>query len=197
MESTQDLRGGGHALVVGGTGMLRDAVLNLARRGFTVSVIARRAGRLADLAKAAADCPGTINAIAGDYCDTPALASALAEAVRRHGPVTTAVVWIHSSAPDALRVVAEAVGSAEAPCLYFHVRGSAAADPSSPAPNGMDRFRELPNLRYHEVILGFRIGPSGARWLTDAEISQGVLDAMQRGAARTVVGVVEPWEQRP
>ncbi|HYF80666.1 MAG TPA: short-chain dehydrogenase [Symbiobacteriaceae bacterium] len=186
-----------HALVVGGTGMLRDVTLDLVRQGFTVSVVARSGSRLADLSRAAADLPGRIHPMALDYRDTAALALSLSAAVAEHGPIETAVIWIHSTAPDAPLTVARAVGGAGRPCALFHVLGSAAADPSRPNPGRRAQFEALSNLRYHEVILGFQIGPFGSRWLTDVEISEGVLNAMRSGAVRSIVGVVEPWESRP
>lgn len=50
-----------HALVVGGTGMLRGLTLALAGKGYMVSVIARDATRLRALADAAAGLPGGVN----------------------------------------------------------------------------------------------------------------------------------------
>lgn len=51
---------------------------------------------------------------------------------------------------------------------------------------------------YHAVILGFVLLPGGqSRWLTNSEISQGVLDAIAAEAKRHIVGTVEPWSRRP
>ena len=47
-----------HALVIGGTGMLRDLSLALAGQGRTVSVVARHQEGLAGLERAAAGAPG-------------------------------------------------------------------------------------------------------------------------------------------
>ena len=38
---------------------------------------------------------------------------------------------------------------------------------------------------------------SGTRWLTHAEISSGVLNAITLGTPRHIVGMIRPWNQRP
>lgn len=184
-----------HALVIGGTGMLRDATLDLARQGYAVTAIARRQARLDSLA---ADAPDRIFPIALDYRDTVALAAAVESAVAERGPVTLAVTWIHSTAPDAPLAVANTLSGAGVPFHYYDVLGSASADPSRLRPDEAALFQQLPGLTYHEVILGFVLLPSGrSRWLTNEEISGGLLEAIASGTARHIVGTVEPWSRRP
>jgi hypothetical protein len=179
--------GNPHALVVGGTGMLRAVALALAREG-PVSVVARSARELESLARGA---PG-VHPVRVDYRDGPALAAALAEAVGARGRFSTAVAWIHSDAPGAAEAIARFVEG-----RYFHVLGSASADPSRPDPGRRARFEAIPGITYHEVVLGFVLEGGGSRWLTDAEIARGVLDAVAAAAPRAVVGVVEPWGAKP
>jgi hypothetical protein len=47
------------------------------------------------------------------------------------------------------------------------------------------------------VVLGFMVEAGASRWLTDAEISDGVRSAVTRDLAYSVVGQVEPWSARP
>jgi hypothetical protein len=47
------------------------------------------------------------------------------------------------------------------------------------------------------VILGFVLEGGHSRWLRNAEISQGVLQAIDTDAKRFVVGTIEPWSARP
>lgn len=177
-----------HALVVGGTGMLRDVSLELVRRGFEVSVVERRTERLARLRQEAGP---RLHPVPVDYRDTGALSEALERQVAQLGPIVLAVVWVHSVAPEAPYVIARYVQG-----RYFHVLGSATADPSRPDPGRSRRFAALPHLRYREVILGFVVEPGGSRWLTHDEISRGVLEAIDRDAPRGIVGTVEPWSAR-
>lgn len=187
-----------HALVVGGTGMLRGVVLELAARGYAVSVVARNETRLKDLAReAAAAGGGPVHPIAVDYHRTTELDQGLMCACHRLGPCVLAVVWIHRTAPEAPLVVARHVGSPARPGRFYHVLGSAAADPSRPDPRRKAAFAAFPNLVYHEVILGFVREGGRSRWLTHGEIVAGVVAAFDAGRPRFIVGTVEPWELRP
>jgi hypothetical protein len=55
----------------------------------------------------------------------------------------------------------------------------------------------LPDCRLRQVVLGFRADAGVSRWLTDAEISDGVLAAIRADRAYSVVGQVAPWSARP
>jgi hypothetical protein len=171
------------ALVVGGTGMLAGVAAALAARGVQTAVLARRTRRTP---------PGTTG-IPVDYRDT----QAFEEAVRAAGPFDVAVVWIHSVAPAAPDALARVLTESGTPARYVHVLGSAAADPSRPDPGRRAHFQAQDGLRYEEVILGFVHDGKRARWLTNDEIATGVLAAVDKPSPRTVVGAVEPWNQRP
>lgn len=56
---------------------------------------------------------------------------------------------------------------------------------------------KLDALQYHQVQLGFKIEDSHSRWLTNEEISQGVIDSIQHDRLLHTVGTMEPWEKRP
>jgi hypothetical protein len=177
--------------------MLRGAVLGLVARGFAVSVVARNARRLAKLRDDAARAGGVVRPVCVDYRDADAFAFGLAEAVRDLGPPSLAVVWAHSSAPDAPLAVARLVAAGGAAARYVHVLGSATADPSRPDDGRAAQFAAFPEVAYREVILGFVAEGGRSRWLNDDEIAAGVLRAVDADAARTVVGAVEPWSARP
>jgi hypothetical protein len=186
-----------HVLVVGGTGMLRGVVHDLATRGDTVSVVARRPDRFAALARAAAGLPGRVNPLPVDYRDGDALRAHLEESGGQFGPFALAVCWIHSTAPDAPFVVADVVNRGPAACRYVHVLASETADPSRSDPGTEARFRRFGSIAYRAVVLGFVLEPGGSRWLTDEEICAGVMRAIARDEVTTVVGTVRPWSERP
>ncbi|MBI2845084.1 MAG: short-chain dehydrogenase [Chloroflexi bacterium] len=186
-----------HALVVGGTGMLWEVSLALAQSGSLVSVIARHRERLRELSQESAKQMGEINPISLDYHHTPQLVTALKDAAQHFGPIELAVIWIHSTAPDAPLTVARLCGTPENPCQYFDILGSTSINPSRAELSQRSQFADLSNIRYHEIILGFVQEAGGARWLTNQEISQGVLQAIEEKRPRFVVGTVEPWSDRP
>lgn len=186
-----------HALVIGGTGMLRSVSLHLAESGYAVSVIARSKERLDSLAAAASTSRGAIHPLPLDYRQSERLVTALRTAMERNGPVELAVCWIHSVAPDALRLTVETLASNSTSCRLFHVRGSAVANPASAGPRAPEWIQEYPGVRYRQVILGFVVEGGRSRWLTHDEISGGVISAIAGDAAYSIVGTVEPWSMRP
>jgi hypothetical protein len=135
--------------------------------------------------------------IALDYREGADLDVQIRSAAAAYGPFGVAVAWIHSTPPDAAEAVARAVANPASPCVFVHVLGSAAADPSRPDDGRRARFASIPGLLYREAILGFVVEGGSSRWLTDAEISAGVLRAVEGSAPRTVVGTVTPWSARP
>jgi hypothetical protein len=180
-----------HALVVGGTGMLLGVTLKLAGQVDRVSVIGRRPERMNALIVRAGPYANRVNPIVMDYRDTADLKERIRGAIAGYGPVGLAVLWIHSDAPDAFRVVVEAISEhTEKPWRLFHVRGSAARwDMETP---------RVPSLcLYRQVLLGFVLEEGRSRWLTHQEIAGGVITAIRNDAERSVVGTLEPWDRRP
>lgn len=182
-----------HALVIGGTGMLRGVSLGLAEHS-TVSVVARSHARLSGLVSDAARLARVINPLPVDYHDQQSLALAVRSASTAHGPISLAVCWVHSTAPGALPLIHDLIGSDRHPPRVFEVVGSAAADPAvrSAAEEPSDG-----RTRPRRIVLGFVTEAGGSRWLTHAEICSGILDAIANDRAATTVGVVHPWDQRP
>jgi NAD(P)-dependent dehydrogenase (short-subunit alcohol dehydrogenase family) len=177
---------GPHALVIGGTGMLRGVCVELARRGWTVSVVARRHGPLGLLAREA---PGVV-ALPADYREAQELAARVRASVQAHRPVTLVLAWVRSDAAGALELIAELVGA----CRFVHVVGSAGADPSGVRDEEVARMQ---GVDYRRVVLGFVPEEGSSRWLTDEEICAGVLRAVDGEESESVVGVVRPWDKRP
>lgn len=181
----------GHALVVGGTGMLGGAVRALSADGWRVSVLARRARAFAEeIGVSGFDC---------DYHDEAAFTAAVAEAARANGPIALAIAWFHTLKIEAPRRLAEAVGGPGAPGRYVQVLGSAMADPARPDRLGFAAsiVEGAPHCQLRQVVLGFQLEEGGSRWLTNAEISRGVLAAVASDAPLSVIGVSEPWSARP
>lgn len=184
-----------HALVVGGTGMLRPVSIFLTGQYEKVSVLG-----LSDRVDSLAKDYERINPIYADYRNVSDLTVKLETAVRQYGAIELAVVWIHSDAQNSWYDVGERIGSAKNPGRYVHILGSGNADPSNQSAQEARRrrFESMPNIgTYQEVFLGWQKERDANRWLTRDEISNGVLYAIRSMATRYVVGNVAPWSERP
>jgi molybdopterin-guanine dinucleotide biosynthesis protein A len=160
-EALDELQQPGHALVVGATGMLAELTRGLAGRGHRVTSMARRASA-----------PGEgVTPVAQDYREADGLSAALSRAVEERGAIELAVCWIHTDAPAAPRIVADALAPGARLVQVFGTRVSPLDD--------------VPlHVAYRQVLLGSIDG----RWLTHDEISSGVLEAVDADRPVTVVG---------
>jgi NAD(P)-dependent dehydrogenase (short-subunit alcohol dehydrogenase family) len=179
-----------HDLVIGGSGMLADLVEAMARSGRRVSVVARGTARLQRLAARHPD----IHPLALDYTAAPAFETGLAAAVRRHGPFSRCVAWMHDDSRDRALKIARQVSA-----VYCEVLGSASADPSRPErlTEWQALFEPMAAPKLRLAVLGFVVENGWSRWLTNAEISAGVGRALESEDPVTVVGTVTLWSARP
>jgi uncharacterized protein YbjT (DUF2867 family) len=184
---------GGHALVVGGAGMLSGVVRRLLADGWQVSALSRRASLFA------AELGGAISGYDCDYHDAAAFESALDEACRAQGPIALGVAWFHTLKIQAPRRLAERIGDARSVGRLVQVLGSAMADPARPdrLATAAQVAEGLGSCRLSQVVLGFVGAPEGPRWLSHDEISQGVLAAIDTGEPLSFVGQTRPWSARP
>jgi hypothetical protein len=185
-----------HVVLIGGTGMLAGAGRSLARRCGILTSIARSERSLHALDRTLGDCGCRHRMLALDWSEPDAFVRSVVEHVRR-ADVTPSLVlaWLHDDELGAW--LASALAPSHTRCAFFHVRGSAAADPARDA-QAFAHGRDMPaTIDYRQVILGFRSEDGRSRWLHDAEIVAGVLDAIACPREVTVVGTVVPWSSRP
>ncbi|RLL48268.1 short-chain dehydrogenase [Oceanobacillus piezotolerans] len=181
-----------HALVVGGTGMLKTTSLWLTQNGYHVSIIARSQERMERLIMEAND-PSLITPLYVDYTDTFTLEEKLRVCIEINGPISLVVAWIHSIGKKALFTIIEEVTKCDLHWDLYHILGSSA---------NFSEMKERANVpsqcTYHQIQLGFVINNGNqSRWLTDSEISNGVIQAMEDKKLIHTVGRLEPWEKRP
>lgn len=173
-----------NVLIVGGSGMLAGLARGLCDHADHVSVLSRNEKRIRAISSA-------IEPIACDYNDGVALSEALSQIAAPD----LVVAWIHGRAPHARRAFAE---SLVADGRFVHVLGSAHADPAHPDRLGeMEKAVEGLPIDYQAVVLGFVVENGKSRWLTNAEISDGVLAAIASEVPHSIVGTVEPWSAKP
>jgi hypothetical protein len=174
----------GHVLIVGGSGMLAGLARSLCDHAAKVSVLARNEKRIVAVGD-------RIEPIACDYNDGVALSEALSQIE----VPDLVVAWIHGRAPHARRALAECV---LAEGRFVQVLGSAHADPAHPERLAeMEKAVEGLPIDHQTVVLGFVIAGGKSRWLTNAEICDGVFAAIGSEKPVSIVGTVEPWSAKP
>jgi len=164
----------GHAVVVGGTGMLAGLTRALAERGHAVTSLSRSgrepiAGNACNSLEQA-----RVVSVAVDYRDEAALVKELEQAREARGPIELAVCWIHTDAPRAPALVAEALAPGARLVQVFGTR----------------RW-PLENVPLHIAYRQVLLGSLGGRWLTHEEISGGVLAGVLADKPTSVVGTLQ------
>ena len=138
-----------------------------------------------------------MNTIAIDYRDRDAFRARLLDARERFGRYAVAVGWIRTNATAARDSVLELMNVGPDVARYFDVVGSTGRHPAEVSIERLRRYDGLPFVGYRTVVLGFVAEGGRSRWLSDKEISDGVIHAVTSDALSSVVGELEPWTARP
>ena len=177
--------------------MLAEASVSLAERSASLTSIARTEASLSALHESVSPFDCRHRPIAQDYNDIANLRSVVQGAIRDEGPAQLIVAWIHEGEGPVLPAICEVATVPGHSTRLIHVLGSAAADPARSLDALANRFVVYPELVYQQVVLGFRVESGGARWLSDSEISAGVIEAAEIDTSRCIVGETRPWSRRP
>jgi hypothetical protein len=162
----------GQVLVVGGTGMLAGATRGVAARAAGLTLVARNPGLLAGALSA--------RAVAMDWAAPGARAAVAAIG----GGFHLAILWLHDEAVHLARPFEDLVVPGG---RVIRVLGSRAVDPAVRAAREPD---PRPGVHRQAVILGWHpdpAAPDGQRWLSDGEISAGVLAAVADPALEALI----------
>jgi len=167
-------------LCIGTTGMLAGCVRSLIADGHRIVCLARTPSRLEALADSIPDAAKSrLSTSPCDYRDLTHLAKVL-DALRFEP--TAAICWVHSPAEPVLELIRSGFPSLD----LLRVVGSSTSIP------------EISGDTLSRVVrLGFVIDDDRSRWLSHEEISAGVYKAFVSGAKDSIVGTIEPWDQRP
>ncbi|MFC3212484.1 Rossmann-fold NAD(P)-binding domain-containing protein [Planomicrobium okeanokoites] len=177
-----------HALVIGGTGMLAQTSVWLSHNGYRVSAIGRNLSKMQRLVERN---PEGINSMLVDYKDTEKLAQQLAQIQQKNGPIQLVLAWIHSDGRDVIPCLISSLQQ-DSEWKLFHVNGS-----SSNLEEIKAKASVPSHVHYYQIQLGFKLESGTSRWLTNDEISTGVIEAIRGEKAQYVVGTLSPWERRP
>ncbi len=173
-----------HALVIGGTGMLANVCIGLARRGYIVSVIGRTRSKYQRIiSESPVD---SIFPIIVDYNSNEAIKK-VEKVIEEKGSFDLIVSWTPNY--SALEQICKANHGIENFRL-FHVKGSRRYF--------KDEKLQIPdNCHYRKVFLGFILENERSRWLTHEEISGGVIIQIESDQPTGIIGQIEPYELRP
>ena len=175
--------------------MLRQASVEIAKGSALFTAVARTSESLRALAHAIGDEPGREQSyVTLDWDQPDPFLHGLSQ-LARLDPPSLVVAWLHDMKLGPR--VAHALSKQGSRCEFFQIMGSAAGSPHGDAAAVRNLVESPSDLIYHQVILGFKREACSSRWLTDEEISQGVLDAISTKQPSYVVGTVTPWGERP
>ena len=166
--------GYGHALIIGGTGMLAGATRRLAERSHHITLVARSDGPMPALV---GDTPATFVAV--DYTDVDAFRAGLRTAREVVGSFDLVVAWLHTVGDPALEALSDLL---EPPLRFVHVLGSRGRDAPRPT------IAAETQVFYQRVLLGHVVEGGERRWLSHDEISDGVWRAIGSTEAERIIG---------
>ena len=180
-----------HALVIGGTGMLAKVSLWLVNEGYHVSVIGRNTHKMKELIGLSKD-EFLITPILVDYRMDEELREQLKLSVKKNGQFDIVVAWVHSIGKNVLNEISQGFSGTDYPWRLFHVLGS-----QSNLETVKKQVIKDKNCLYSQVQLGFIIEGQTSRWLTNEEISNGVIKSIKEDKLVNLIGVLEPAIMRP
>lgn len=181
-------------LIVGGTGMLKEASEYFIKRENQVTLVARNSQKLETFKSKFPD--KKVNTLAIDYTNTESFIQQI-KAHFQDSPICKKVVcWIHGSGNNALNKLINLMNSystSKTPIQFYHILGSASRNPT----RNQWETNQLTHIQYHTIILGFKRQDNYSRWLTHNEISEGVIQAVESEHKQYIIGQIEPWDLRP
>lgn len=176
-----------HALVIGGTGMLADVSLWLAETGYQVSVIGRTIEKHRKLVEKTMK-PEVITSIAVDYSNYLLLEEQVRKTIEKNGPISLFVSWTPKR--KSLEIINKVLSEQKDSWELYQIKGSRRYFEN-------ESLLIPPNCQHRSIYLGFIIGNSQSRWLTNHEIASGVIDNIKEGNTESIIGTLHPYDKRP
>lgn len=172
-----------HVLIIGGTGMLKGAVISLLDEYDIISVLSRNDEKFNNLKTEAGNRAKKLNRIKCDYTDYQELTAQLIKAIGELNEISLVISWIHSTAALAPAIAAKVINHQRTKCNYYDIIGSTGESRES-------SFTPFENITYHKIQLGYIKEGDANRWLSDEEICSGVIEAVKGGKKESTIGEV-------
>jgi NAD(P)-dependent dehydrogenase (short-subunit alcohol dehydrogenase family) len=172
-----------HALVVGGTGMLKDVVLNLAEKFDVVSVIAKNSFGLNALWEEAQSRGLKVNPLQLDYRDNEDLLEVMQDTIKTHGNITLVVSWIKMNAPDAINIISSCLDRQNCEVGFYDILSTVFhKNPDIVISQMESMFDEHARIKYHNILLD--MSDIDRKWPSNEHISQEIMKAIESNAER-------------
>lgn len=181
-------------LIIGGTGMLRDATEYFVSNDYQVSVIGRDIKKLNYFTSKFPD-KKTFDLISIDYTKTADFIKIVAEKIKDHGSFDILISWMHSNGSNSLLQLIDTIKKYNDRTVLYHIKGSMFYDALKNS--SFNPISTNNKLIYREIFLGFKIENNSSRWLTNAEISSGVIEAVKSNKDKSIIGQIEPLDLIP
>lgn len=179
-----------HALVIGGTGILSDVSAHLLNRYKYVSVIARSESSFTTLLENAKSIQGILNPLVTDYSDSKNSLDLIKKSIEEFGNVNLCISWVHGYAENFRFEVAKLIADDSKP-VFIDVLGSSGMNLSEITESRLKVFSGISGIEYRSVVLGkIHTSKNNWRWLTDFEISKGVIDALESQNKISIAGEI-------
>jgi len=181
-------------LIIGGTGMLKEASEYFIKKENQVTLVARNSQKLEAFKNKFPD--KKVSTIAIDYTNTENFIQQIKTHFEHTSICKKVVCWMHSSGNNALHELINLMNSystSKIAIQFYHILGSASRSPKE----NQWGAKQFSHLQYHIIILGFKRAGNYSRWLTHNEISEGVIQAVEYNSKQYIVGQIEPWHLSP
>lgn len=162
---------GENLLIIGGTGMLCELSESLSSKN-KVYVVGRTEGKMQSLQKRAPE----IQSVIADYTEDKKFEKEIKAVFKKADTINTVISWMHQSGSNAHEIIFKELNKKGG--KYFHVvshQWGLAGAPENPVKK---TARNYPDVKYIQVILGWKFEKGKKRWLHDEEICAGLKAAL-------------------
>lgn len=184
-------------LIIGGTGMLKEASEYFIQREKQVSLVSRNLQKLETFKNQHPD--KKVCTLALDYTNTENFIHQLKTHFEHIAICQKVICWMHNSGHNTLKALFNLLNNyptsktPKTPIQFYHILGSASRNPT----NNQLQIKQFTNIRYRTIVLGFKLQGNYSRWLTHKEISDGVISAVESSSEKSIIGQIEPWHLHP
>lgn len=179
-----------HILIIGGTGMLRGTTEHFIQKGNIVTMMARNESRLKSIKEKYPEERENIMILEQDYRNAGEALEKVKKTADMYMPIHQAILWIHTSGQRFSNKVKEFLFSHHPKTKVWQLWGSATINPKELSQTW---WRKHYPKRYREIFLGYMKNGSSTRWLTNREISEGTIRAVETDKPEYSIGLLQPW----